>query len=591
MKRILLTTVCCLLVATCMYAQDVVLDFTTNGWGIPSGSKNKTTESVSYTNSGYTITLACGGGGSDDGYYYTSSYLIMGKTGATLTLPAFNFAVSKIEVVGQSSGAAGVTTNIFVGETPVSVECTGAKGTNVFEISSDYQAAGNIYTLKVTNSNNTRITKINIYSVQEVSVAAPSFSVQQGNFSEHFNLELASSGNRIYFTLDGTTPTADSDEYSAALPIKASVTVKALAIDKNGNKSDVVEAVYTKTGETKAATLVTDAAALSAGDNIVIVASAYDYALSTNQKENNRGAEPVTKDGQTVNVNDNVQFITLESGDKQGTFAFNTGEGYLYAASSSYNYLKTKEILDDNASWTIAISDNVATIVAQGENVIKNLKYNSTSKLFSCYADDKQKDVSIYKYVPSEYALTVTAAGWSTLFLDYSAKIPPGVNVYYVNSVQADCVKLVPVKNVIPAYAAVLVEAPQGTYIFNVAQGGSVLADNSLQGSVYNKYIVGNAYVLGVSDGTVGLYPAELMGGVFLNNANKAYLSASLVPDAEVLSSQGFSFRLDDGETTAVEDVVTVNDEPVIYTLSGVRIDKIDAPGIYIVNGEKYLVK
>lgn len=589
MKRILLTTLCCLLVATCMYAQDVVLDFTTNGWGIPSGSKEKTTETVSYTNSGYTITLA--GGGSDNGYYYTSGYLIMGKTGATLTLPAFNFAVSKIEVVGQSSGAANVTTNIFVGETSVSEECTGAKGINVFEISSDYQAAGNIYTLKVTNSNNARITKINIYSVQEVSVAAPSFSVSQGNFSEHFNLELASSGNRIYFTLDGTTPTADSDEYSAALPIKASVTVKALAIDKNGNKSDVVEAVYTKTGETKAATLVTDAAALSAGDNIVIVASAYDYALSTNQKENNRGAEPVIKDGQTVNVNDNVQFITLVSDDKQGTFAFNTGEGYLYAASSSSNYLKTKETLDDNASWIIAISDNVATIVAQGENVINNLKYNSTSKLFSCYAEGKQKDVSIYKYVPSEYTLTISAAGWSTLCLDYCAEVPPGVNVYYVNSVQADCVKLVPVKNVIPAHAAVLVEAPQGTYIFNVAQGGSVLADNSLQGSVYNKYIVGEAYVLGVSDGAVGLYPAELMGGVFLNNANKAYLPASLVPDADALNSQGFSLRLDDGEITAVESVATVNDEPAIYTLSGVRIDKIDAPGIYIVNGEKYLVK
>ena len=83
-----------------------------------------------------------------------------------------------------------------------------------------------------------------------------------------------------------------------------------------------------------------------------------------------------------------------------GTWAFYdaSNSGYLYAASSSSNYLKTQPTLNDNAKATITVDDanGVATIKFQGANTHNWLRYN-TSGLFSCYgADNTQKDVYLY---------------------------------------------------------------------------------------------------------------------------------------------------------------------------------------------------
>lgn len=145
--------------------------------------------------------------------------------------------------------------------------------------------------------------------------------------------------------------------------------------------------------------LVKDASALTVGDKIVIVAMGSNYALSTTQNNNNRAQAAVTKGDNIITFGDDVQVLTLEAGKVANTFAFNTGSGYLYAASSGSNYLKTKNDLDNNGSWTIEIdAKGVATIKAQGTNTRNWLRYNSSSSLFSCYSSG-QADVVIYKKV------------------------------------------------------------------------------------------------------------------------------------------------------------------------------------------------
>ena len=160
---------------------------------------------------------------------------------------------------------------------------------------------------------------------------------------------------------------------------------------------------YAAEGDT--ATLVTDVSALNVGDQVVIVALDSDFALSTNQKTNNRGQAAVTKDGTTATLTADVQILTVENGTKEGTFAFYTGSGYLYAAGqskeqngkSNQNYLKTEAALSDNSSFAITIADNgAATLTAQGENGCNLMRYNATSGLFSCYISG-QKDLAIYK--------------------------------------------------------------------------------------------------------------------------------------------------------------------------------------------------
>ena len=161
-----------LLICGAISAQTVTLDFTDNSkWKLPEGSANKATKSQEFSNGTYTVTLAA-----QTGYYFnTDGYLMLGKQGSTLTLPKFDFAVSKIEVVGHAGASASVGQNIFVGDKAVSTETKGAAmdtgnpqstgdaKTNAYEIDPGYQAAGNQYILKVTTKHNTQITKILVY--------------------------------------------------------------------------------------------------------------------------------------------------------------------------------------------------------------------------------------------------------------------------------------------------------------------------------------------------------------------------------------------------------------------------------------------
>ncbi|MBQ8433269.1 MAG: hypothetical protein IJX23_00475, partial [Clostridia bacterium] len=150
--------------------------------------------------------------------------------------------------------------------------------------------------------------------------------------------------------------------------------------------------------------LVTDASTLKAGDQIVIVASNFNFAMSTTQNNNNRGQAGIAKNENALGtLNDDVQIIELQAGNKEGTFAFYVDEpakGYLYAASSSSNHLKTEASLSDNSSWTITIDaeTGVAIITAQGSYSRNLLRYNQSSSVFSCYdKNNNQKDVSIYR--------------------------------------------------------------------------------------------------------------------------------------------------------------------------------------------------
>ena len=156
-------TATCDVTVTPKPAVSVTFDFAENDFSFPEGSSNKTIESNDYSYGGYTINLA--GGGTGNGYYWhTNGYLLLGKKDCSLTFPAFGFNVSKIKVYGTSGASTSVTQNIFVGETEVSTETTGAKNvTNEYEIKEAYQAAGNVYVLKVTSNANTQISKIEIF--------------------------------------------------------------------------------------------------------------------------------------------------------------------------------------------------------------------------------------------------------------------------------------------------------------------------------------------------------------------------------------------------------------------------------------------
>lgn len=168
--------------------------------------------------------------------------------------------------------------------------------------------------------------------------------------------------------------------------------------------------------------LVTDVSDLQAGDKVIIVAKDYDRAMGTTQNSNNRNAVVITKNtaNNTCTITDNVQQLTIQQGKSTGLYAFHTGNGYLYAASSSANYLRTESTLTKNSSWKISIaSDGTATIVAQGEYSRNNIRYNQSDNIFSSYESTSTgtRMTCIYKYADVELTpttLTLSDAGVET---------------------------------------------------------------------------------------------------------------------------------------------------------------------------------
>ena len=224
---------------------------------------------------------------------------------------------------------------------------------------------------------------------------------------------------------------------------------------------------------------VTDASTLAADKEIVIVDADYSYALSTAQNSNNRGQAAVTKNEP---FGDDVQILTLKNGAKANTFGFYTGSGYLHAASNSGNYLRTQDTLDDNASWLITIDENgVATIKAQGSYTRNWLRYNNSSKIFSCYAEtNSQKDVSIYMkdggvYYATDLTVKIESASLTIgtdLKVNYKVTMP---------AVYADATMQFTMSNKTVDVKGKLVD---GQYVFSLPVPPQCMTDN-IQATLY----------------------------------------------------------------------------------------------------------
>lgn len=152
-------------------------------------------------------------------------------------------------------------------------------------------------------------------------------------------------------------------------------------------------------------TLVTSASDLVSGAKYLIVGTALsnenNVALGW-QDENNRKSAVVTISNNSIstipatsNSETNKAFeVTLGGTTGAWTLFDAVNNGYLYAGSSSKNWLMVQETNDANGVWTITISDNIASITAQGSNTRNKLKQNGN--IFSCYASG-QTAVALYK--------------------------------------------------------------------------------------------------------------------------------------------------------------------------------------------------
>ena len=233
--------------------ETVVLDFVNNSWGIATMEENNYSSiktAGEYTDGVNTIHIdPTANKGS---YIYDSKgFLNLGKPGSKITLPAFGFAVEKIEVVGHPSATSypNVDMNVYVGKTAVSTACLGSTATSTFEIAADKQAAGNVYELVIgSNGGNYSsvmyITYIKVYPAEN-KLEAPAIDLASGVYVGEQIVNVHSATTDIegvedviyYYTIDGNEPTAEDEETDGEIVISESCTLKVIVEFTYGDKT------------------------------------------------------------------------------------------------------------------------------------------------------------------------------------------------------------------------------------------------------------------------------------------------------------------------------------------------------------------
>ncbi len=178
--------------------------------------------------------------------------------------------------------------------------------------------------------------------------------------------------------------------------------------------------------------------------------------------------------------------------------------------------------------------------------------------------------------------ITITAAGYATLYSPVALTIPSGVTAYIASN-EGSYLHLTAIDGgIIPANTGVILAGEANTYNFEITTGGSA-AGNVLTGTVVTIAKPDGTYYLSNGSKGVGFYMAG--DGVTTLAGFRAYLPAGL----GVKGFLGFEFDDADGIKTIDNGKLTI-DNAEIYNLAGQRVNKLQR-GVNIVNGKKVIVK
>lgn len=274
----------------------------------------------------------------------------------------------------------------------------------------------------------------------ELAAGVPTFSVEEGTFTEAQTITLTpgEGGAQVFYTINGGT----EQPFIEPIKLEEDGTYK-IAAYTAGTETLAKSATVTKTYVINLPLeepyiLCEDAAWLTEGANIIFassVAAGEQKAMSKLQKTNNRGAASVTI-GSAFNAGKETVGIVSKDADvavftvgiSNGHITFYTGDskneknnevaGYLYAAGSGSKkkYLRTTEIVDPNAEWSVSVAANgAATIKAQGANTNNLMRYNPNNgnpgnPMFSCYGSG-QEPVYIYLLGKTSSVSSMSAEG------------------------------------------------------------------------------------------------------------------------------------------------------------------------------------
>ena len=408
------------------------------------------------------------------------------------------------------------------------------------------------------------------------------------NGYDWLDVEINNNDNIVDYIIEANTGEART----------AYMMVHATDDEYNDVYSDIItitQAAYVDPAQMTTYTLATS---ITPGKHYIIT-NGSDVAMGE-QQSNNRKAEGITIENGTATVASDagVYEFVIYGPDAKGHYTIydeTAGkEGYLYAAASGANHLKTQQNNNINGKWTITFDEGVASIVADESSNRNVMRYNSGNSIFSCYAaNNNQADVYLFEKdndtaVETTATVTFNSAGYATFAskntLDFLDAENANYSAWQITSVDATAITFDQINTTVKAGTGILLKGEAGTTAtLNILPlGGSDLTNsNKLVGITTEIAIEADQYY-----GLKGKEFVRLTAGTV--PAGKAILPAALINS----NAAQLSFIFNDGETTKIN--LNVNDNldqnAPRYNMAGQRVSN-SYKGIVIVNGKKVVIK
>ena len=166
------------------------------------------------------------------------------------------------------------------------------------------------------------------------TVATPAFSVASGEVDSGTSVTIscATEGAKIYYTTDGSEPTASGTEYTAAISVTPPMTLKAIAVKDGMNNSSVASVSYTIKETVAIPAFSAASGAVNSGTEVTITCATEGAKIYYTTDE----TEPTASSTEYTDAISVTQPMTLKA------IAVKDGMNDSAVASASYLVIPTK---------------------------------------------------------------------------------------------------------------------------------------------------------------------------------------------------------------------------------------------------------
>lgn len=479
----------------------------------------------------------------------------------------------------------------------------------------------------------------NISVTYQEANPAPTFSLPGGTYYGDQSVSISVDGTgSILYTTNGDDPKTKGNAYTGAIPLPVGTKLTLKAVAKYGEEfSEVTEATYDiQKASPTFFQRITSAAELTANETYLIVCERESESVAFGKISNSKGTP------QAVTITGNKIYLSAAGTGTPTEFILEvSGNNYKLKNASTEAYITTPnktEIIESETGTNLTItfnSNGTANIVGISGRCIW---YGKDQGVFGNYSTTNKTgyaDVYLYKkHVVKEFSdtedltlslpqnplaeQTVTLdrkvySGWNTFCVPFAltqAQLEEaygnGAVAKYLSDVTIDAegatLHFAPeAEGGIKANKAYLLyltadvmEAKTFSGVTLQPAGDCTTTVRADNGDDYTFQGILAPTALETNDRQYFLNSAGTYFVLPLNNTSqmKATRAYIIVP-APAAPAQGRQYSFDfNGTTTAIDNVnVSGMEDGAWYTISGIRINRPAAKGVYIHNGRKVIVK